>query len=195
MRAVDVPVVTAGGVVDGRGLAAMLALGAEGVCMGRRFMATTECPVHENVKRWIVEAQTTDTVLVERSLRISMRVARTPAAVEVARMESRGESIESRRASTIEGQQTRAATLEGELATGLVCSGQTAGLASTTSRWCGSWWNAPWRRPRNGSDGCAPPSAGRCYPTGPGTGGADRLAAPRRQLCLPRYSAAVADWT
>ncbi len=54
--AVDVPVVAAGGIADGRGLAAALALGAEGIQMGTRFICTTECPAHEHYKQRIVKA-------------------------------------------------------------------------------------------------------------------------------------------
>jgi NADH:quinone reductase (non-electrogenic) len=130
LSAVDVPVVAADGVVGGRGLAAMLALGAEGVCMGTRFLATKECPVHENVKRWIVDALPTDTVIVERSLRNSMRVARTATALEVVRMDATPDVLAGLRGE-LEGDQMREAMFDGRIAeTGLVCSGQSAGLVA-----------------------------------------------------------------
>ena len=62
--AVQIPVVAGGGIVDGRGMAAALALGAQGIFMGTRFVATTECSAHQNVKKAIVDAGDTSTVTV-----------------------------------------------------------------------------------------------------------------------------------
>ena len=76
-RAADelrVPLVASGGMADGRSLVAALALGADGINMGTRFMVTKEAPVHENVKRAIVEATELDTRLVMRGLRNTERV-------------------------------------------------------------------------------------------------------------------------
>ncbi len=61
---VDIPVIAGGGVGDGRGLAAALTLGASGVYMGTRFIATEECPAHENYKEALLEAEITDTVAI-----------------------------------------------------------------------------------------------------------------------------------
>ena len=69
-----IPFVASGGMADGRSLVAALALGAEGMNMGTRFMATKEAPIHENVKRAIVEASELDTRLIMRSLRNTERV-------------------------------------------------------------------------------------------------------------------------
>ena len=83
-RAADelgIPFVASGGMADGRSLAAALALGADGINMGTRFVATLEAPVHENVKRAIVAASELDTRLVMRPLRNTERVLRN-AAVE-----------------------------------------------------------------------------------------------------------------
>ncbi len=62
VRALKIPVVAGGGIVDGRGMVAAFALGAEGIYMGTRFMATTECDAHPNVKKAIIEAKDTSTV-------------------------------------------------------------------------------------------------------------------------------------
>jgi len=62
VRALKIPVVAGGGIVDGRGMVAAFALGAEGIYMGTRFMATTECDAHPNVKKAIIEAIDTSTV-------------------------------------------------------------------------------------------------------------------------------------
>ncbi len=74
-----IPFVASGGMADGRSLVAAMALGAEGMNMGTRFIATQEAPVHENVKRAIVEASELDTRLVMRSLRNTERVLRNDA--------------------------------------------------------------------------------------------------------------------
>ena len=74
---VDVPVIAAGGILDGRSMAAAFALGAEGVQMGTRMVSATESPVHENFKRAICEAQETDTVFVNRFHRPGLRALRT----------------------------------------------------------------------------------------------------------------------
>lgn len=85
--AVDVPVIASGGMADGRGLVAALALGAEGVNMGTRFCATIEAKIHENVKRQIVDYTERDTILVGRSLRNTARVARNSISEQVAEIQ------------------------------------------------------------------------------------------------------------
>jgi nitronate monooxygenase len=80
---VDIPVIASGGMADGRSLIAALALGAEGVNMGTRFMATQEATIHHNVKQRIVENTERDTVLTNRTLRNTSRVARNAVAEEV----------------------------------------------------------------------------------------------------------------
>jgi nitronate monooxygenase len=83
----DIPVIASGGMADGRSLAAALMLGADGVNMGTRFMATQECAIHENVKRKIVENTERDTLLTNRTLRNTSRVARNAVSEEVVRIQ------------------------------------------------------------------------------------------------------------
>ena len=71
--ALDIPIVASGGFGDGRGLVAALALGADGMNMGTRFVATQECPIHHNVKQALVNASERDTRLLMRSLRNTAR--------------------------------------------------------------------------------------------------------------------------
>jgi len=85
--AVDVPVIASGGMADGRSLVAALALGADAVNMGTRFLATQEARIHENVKRAIVENTERDTVLVGRSLRNTARVAKNSISEQVAEIQ------------------------------------------------------------------------------------------------------------
>jgi enoyl-[acyl-carrier protein] reductase II len=73
----DVPIIAAGGFVDGRSMAAAFAMGAEGVQMGTRMVSSIESPVHDNWKQAIIEGKETDTVLVNRNFRPAMRTLRT----------------------------------------------------------------------------------------------------------------------
>ena len=80
---VSLPIVAAGGIADGRGMAAAMALGADGVAMGTRFVASKESPVHPNYKNAIVEAGVDGTILLPRPPRAKYRTLKTPAALEV----------------------------------------------------------------------------------------------------------------
>jgi len=93
-RELSIPVIAAGGIADGRGLAAALALGASGVTVGTRFMATQECTIHQNHKQWIVDAGENDSALCQQTIHNMVRVANNTAAKKCIEMESRGASIE-----------------------------------------------------------------------------------------------------
>jgi len=84
-----IPFVASGGQADGRSLVASLALGAEGVNMGTRFIATKEAPVHENVKQAIVEATEFDTRLIMRALRNTERVLNNPGVEKIVAIEKK----------------------------------------------------------------------------------------------------------
>jgi nitronate monooxygenase len=89
-----IPFVASGGMADGRSLVAALALGAEGINMGTRFIATQEAPVHENVKKAIVAASELDTRLVMRPLRNTERVLNNTAVERLLEKERRlGQSL------------------------------------------------------------------------------------------------------
>lgn len=92
--AVDIPVVAGGGFADGRGLAAALALGADAVLMGTRFMATKECRGHAAWKEWLVNASETDTTYLMKSIKNPSRVVKNAVAARVAEMEQRGATLE-----------------------------------------------------------------------------------------------------
>lgn len=85
--ALDIPVVACGGFSDGRGLVAALAMGAEGVSMGTRFLGTVEAPVHQNLKDQLVASSELDTQLIFRKFRNTARVYRNSVAEEVANIE------------------------------------------------------------------------------------------------------------
>jgi NAD(P)H-dependent flavin oxidoreductase YrpB (nitropropane dioxygenase family) len=83
-RFLDIPILAAGGFADGQGLAAALALGADGILMATRFMATEEAPIHEAVKQRIVEGDELNTTLIFRELKNTARVAKNSISDEVA---------------------------------------------------------------------------------------------------------------
>jgi len=87
--ALDIPFFASGGIGDGRGMAAALALGADGINMGTRFLATREAPVHDHVKRTILQASERDTVHILRTLRNTARVYRNAVAAQVLDIEAR----------------------------------------------------------------------------------------------------------
>jgi len=88
-RRLTVPFLASGGFADGRGLAAALAMGADGINMGTRFMVTKEAPIHEKVKQAMVEATELDTSLIYRTLRNTARVFKNSIAEKVLEIESR----------------------------------------------------------------------------------------------------------
>jgi nitronate monooxygenase len=85
----DIPFVSSGGMADGRSLVASLAMGADGMNMGTRFIATKEAPVHENVKQALLDASELDTRLVMRPLRNTERVLKNEAVERLLETESR----------------------------------------------------------------------------------------------------------
>jgi len=93
-KALKVPIIASGGIADGRGLAAALVLGAEGVNMGTRFCATREAPIHERIKQALVNASERDTRLILRTLHNTARVLKNAISDEVVATESRGCSFE-----------------------------------------------------------------------------------------------------
>ena len=125
--AVSIPVIASGGFADARGLVAALALGAEAMNMGTRFVATQEAPAHENVKNWLVEASETDTMYVMRSLRNTERVLRNEIAERVVEMEKRGAGIDEL-APLVTGKNGLRVLEDGETNVGLMTAGQSVGL-------------------------------------------------------------------
>lgn len=125
--AVNIPVIASGGFGDGRGLVAALALGASGINMGTRFMATQECAIHPKVKEWLVKSSERDTMLVMRSLRNTERVLRNATAEKVVEMEKQNATLEEL-ASLLSGKKGLEVYETGALDRGLVVCGQVVGL-------------------------------------------------------------------
>jgi enoyl-[acyl-carrier protein] reductase II len=126
--AVDIPVVAAGGIVDGRGLVAALALGAQAVQMTTRFIATEECVAHPKFKEAVVKAVETDTVVTFRHFR-PRRLLRGSLATELLRKEEEGAS-ERELLKVLGSDRLRAALLQGDLEQGELPCGIAAGLVT-----------------------------------------------------------------
>ncbi len=125
--AVKIPVIAAGGFGDARGFVAALALGAEGVLMGTRFMATQECLAHPKVKEWLLKAREMDTLLIQRSLRNSARVLKNPISEKTVEMENKGATLEEL-TPLISGLKEKELLETGNLEAGLLHCGQVVGL-------------------------------------------------------------------
>ena len=128
-RALRIPVIASGGIADGRGLAAALALGAEGVNMGTRFCVTQEAPIHDAIKQALVRGSERDTALLFRTLKNTARVFRNAIADEVRAIEQRpgGCEFEDLRA-LVAGARGRAALTSGAVNDGVISAGQCIGL-------------------------------------------------------------------
>lgn len=124
--AVSVPVIAAGGIGDGRQLAAAFALGACGAQVGTCLLASEECPVHVNYKEALVKAKDSDTTVTGRSIGGPVRVLKNKMAREYLALEKRGATLEELEQVTLGG--LRRAVLEGDMATGSVMCGQVAGM-------------------------------------------------------------------
>jgi NAD(P)H-dependent flavin oxidoreductase YrpB (nitropropane dioxygenase family) len=129
-RAVDalkIPVMAGGGFADGRGLVAALALGAAGVVMGTRFMASRECPLHPKIKERLRHTRETDTMILEHSIRNAARVIRTDFAQKVLAMEEKGATLEEL-LPMLDGERRRQSYASGDTSNSIIYCGQAAGL-------------------------------------------------------------------
>lgn len=130
-KALRIPVIASGGIADGRGMAAALALGAEGVNMGTRFCATLEAPLHPEIKQALVRASERDTNLIFRTLHNTGRVLRNKISDEVVATERRPGGCEFKDIQPlVSGQRGRSTLQSGEVDGGLVWAGQTVGLVN-----------------------------------------------------------------
>ena len=126
--ALDIPIVASGGFGDGRGLVASLALGADGMNMGTRFVATAECPIHDAVKQALVNASERDTRLLMRSLRNTARFLANENTEKVLEIESRGNATIEDIKQYMSGLEGKKMIETGELNEGVFSSGQVIGL-------------------------------------------------------------------
>ena len=125
--ALEIPVVGGGGITDGRGLVAVLSLGAEAGLIGTRLMTTQECPIHENLKQAFLNASIYDTTIIMRSVGATHRVWDNKGAQRVLEIEeSKGEQMEIFNAAA--GAKSKIMYEEGDLTAGVISCGQGVGL-------------------------------------------------------------------
>ena len=124
--AVNIPVIAAGGIADGRGIAAAFMLGAKGVQMGTHFVVTTECQVHQNYKDRILKAKDIDTRVTGRSTGHPVRALRNEMTRKYLEMEGNGATLEELELLAVGG--LRKAVVEGDVKNGSVMAGQIAGM-------------------------------------------------------------------
>jgi NAD(P)H-dependent flavin oxidoreductase YrpB (nitropropane dioxygenase family) len=125
--ALDVPVIASGGIADGRGLAAALALGADAVNMGTRFMCTVEAPIHDAIKQQMVDNDERATDLIMRTLRNTARVARNAISAEVLEKERHGAEFDDIR-ELVSGRRGRTVYETGDPDAGVWTAGVAQGL-------------------------------------------------------------------
>lgn len=126
--ALDIPVIACGGFSDARGLVAALAMGAEGISMGTRFLATKEAPVHENLKQRLVAASELDTQLIMRKFRNTARIHKNSVAKEIADIESRAGTEFDDIAALVSGERGGVVLDTGDMEHGIWWSGISQGL-------------------------------------------------------------------
>lgn len=124
--AVEIPVIAAGGIADGRGIAAAFMLGAEGVQIGTRFVVTEEAQVHENYKECILKARDIDSRVTGRSTGHPVRALRNKMTKEYLEKEQAGATFEELEHLTLGG--LRRAVVDGDVQSGSVMAGQIAGM-------------------------------------------------------------------
>ena len=124
--AVSVPVVAAGGIADGRQMAAAFALGACGVQVGTCLLASEECPIHQNYKNAVVKAKANDTVVTGRTTGAPVRVLKNKMSQSYLRLEKNSPPLEELEKLTLGS--LRRAVFDGDLDTGSFMAGQVAGM-------------------------------------------------------------------
>lgn len=126
--AVSIPVVAAGGIADGRGVAAAFMLGAEAVQMGTRFLVAKECTVHQNYKDRVLKAKDIDSAVTGRSHGHPVRCLRNQMTRQYVKLENEGKSFEELEYLTLGA--LRRAVQDGDVTNGTVMAGQIAGMVS-----------------------------------------------------------------
>jgi enoyl-[acyl-carrier protein] reductase II len=124
--AVEIPVLAAGGIADGRGMAASLMLGAEGVQIGTRFLVANECTVHENYKAKVIKAKDIDTDVTGRSTGHPVRVIKNRFSKQYLKLEMK--EVTPEELETLGAGSLRKAAVEGDMDNGSVMAGQISGL-------------------------------------------------------------------
>ena len=126
-RSLKIPVIGGGGVTNGRGLAAALALGAEAVIMGTAFLVSEECPIHINLKKALLEAKETDTTLILRSIGNTHRVWKNEKATEIMKLEMNQAPLE-KLIQAASGENALEMYQSGDISMGTISCGQGIGM-------------------------------------------------------------------
>ena len=127
----NIPVIAAGGFGDARGLVAALALGAEGILMGTRFMASKESPLHPKIKELFLQTKETDTMIIDRSIRNESRVIKTDFSSKVLEMEEKGATLDEL-FPLISGSRIKESYASGDVNDAILYCGQVIGLIDET---------------------------------------------------------------
>jgi nitronate monooxygenase len=125
---ISLPIIASGGFADGRGLVGALGLGADGMNMGTRFVATKEAPVHENVKQALVDHDERATRLIMRTLRNTERVLHNPTVDKVLEIESKGDTKIEDLIPYVSGMVGKEMLDDGDMERGVLAAGQSVGL-------------------------------------------------------------------
>jgi len=127
VRACRIPVLASGGIADGYQMAACMAMGAQGINMGTRFMCTKEAPIHDNIKQALAGAGERDTNLIFRTMRNTSRVFKNRVSDEVVAMEKKGAAFEDVK-HLVAGVKGRGAMTSGNVDGGIISAGMVIGL-------------------------------------------------------------------
>ncbi|WP_066256077.1 NAD(P)H-dependent flavin oxidoreductase [Neobacillus drentensis] len=129
-RMVDVPVVAAGGIMDGHGMAAAMALGAEAVQLGTRFVATIECQAHDNYKQYIVDSSDDATTILTRKIGGVIRALKSNYSNKVQKIDQAASTIEEI-LPYVRGTENKKAVIEGDFENGWASAGQGVSLITS----------------------------------------------------------------
>lgn len=127
VKELNIPVIAAGGFATGKSLLAALSLGAAGVQMGTRFMLTKESPLHEMIKKHMIQKEETDTLFVKKSIHKPMRVMKTKRSEYVAKMEEEGCTLE-QLLKYVDGTSYQQLIKKGDIDAGVISLGQVVGV-------------------------------------------------------------------
>lgn len=126
-ESVKIPVISTGGIADGRSLAAALALGAEGVLMATRFIATRECAVHPNIWQELIDRQENDTTMICKSIGLQGRALKNKLSAQILDIEEKGGDL-GQLITLLSGQKAKTAWVEGDIDAAALMVGQSIGL-------------------------------------------------------------------
>ena len=127
VESVNIPVISTGGIADGRGFAAAMALGAEGVLMATRFIATKECAVHQNIWQELIDRQENDTTLICKSVGLQGRALKNDLTAQVLEIEEKGADL-GQIIPLLSGQKSKQAWVNGDVNAATLMVGQSIGL-------------------------------------------------------------------